>query len=448
MAEVHLARTRGPAGIERLVVVKRLLPDLADDRNFAGMFLDEARLAVALSHPHIVQVFDVGEDDGSIFYTMEFMHGRDLRMVVQRAARAGVRVPLGVACSVVLAMCEALEYAHELKGAGGEALGIVHRDVSPHNVFVRYDGVVKVLDFGIAKAANRVDRTATGVLKGKFGYMSPEQCLAQPLDRRSDVYCIAVVLYELTTGRRLFSGNSEYEILKQVVETDPSPPTRHEPGYPSELEAVVLCGLVRDRAARYASAALLGGDLESAARQLGLDLSQRAVAEFMQLLFGDDLAAPLTEASPALAIPIRRSEKPTPESTNPRAGGRSRPRSRKRRKAPSSPRPSVAATRSSGGAHPPSSGQCWSSSRRRSWSPDSASDAASASPRPNLGWGPPPKLRCYRGRARWKPSRAPTNLLRERRLPSPHPQLRVPTSAPPPRSSRGVHQLRGALRPR
>jgi serine/threonine protein kinase len=291
MAEVHAARMRGPFGIEKQCVVKRLLPELAANKQICRMFVEEARLAVALSHPNVVEVYDADEVAGVAFYAMEFLHGHDVRRIARQAARRGVSIPLEHAVAIVLAMCAGLHYAHELTDAAGAPLKIVHRDVSPHNVFVTFDGVVKVIDFGIAKVANRLDTTQHGVLKGKFGYMSPEQCLSQPVDRRSDVFCIAIVLWELTIGKRLFPGSNEYEILKKIIETDAGAPSEHLASYPPELERIVLKGLQRDRAARYRTAGELQNDLDEFARQQGLTLSQTGLARFMERLFEEDVAS-------------------------------------------------------------------------------------------------------------------------------------------------------------
>src|SRR5262252_1704020 len=168
MAEVHLARAIGPLGLQKIVVLKRVLPALAKSEEFVRMFLEEARLALRLDHPNIVQVFDVDEADGVVFYAMEFLHGRDLRQIVTRLVERGARLSLEQALSIMIPVCAALHYAHERADERGRPLSIVHRDITPHNVFIRYDGVVKVIDFGIAKAADRLERTAAGVLKGKL----------------------------------------------------------------------------------------------------------------------------------------------------------------------------------------------------------------------------------------------------------------------------------------
>lgn len=309
MAEVHLARSAGAVGIAKLLVVKRVLPEHAADPKFVRLFLDEARLAVALDHPNVVQVYDVGEDDGSVFIAMEYLHGRDLRHVLR--ALAEKPLPIAQAVGIVIAACGGLHYAHEKRTPSGEPMLIVHRDVSPQNLFVRFDGVVKLIDFGIARATHQHDRTATGEIRGKFGYISPEQWLMRPLDRRTDIFSLAIVLYELTTGRRPFQGH-DYAILKQVVETDAPPPSTFVSDYPAELERIVLKGLARDPVARYATAEALQMDLEAFARSLDLDTTPRGLSRFMRELYPDEttepsLASPTVDLARADTVRVTRS---------------------------------------------------------------------------------------------------------------------------------------------
>jgi serine/threonine protein kinase len=294
MAEVHLARTQGIGGFERLVVIKQILPKLAVQQEFVQMFLDEARIAASLHHSNIVQVYDVGVLDQANFYAMEFLHGHDVRKMLKQTRARGFRggIPLEHAIAVTLGVCAGLHYAHERVGQDGDPLGIVHRDVSPHNMFVTYDGCVKVIDFGIAKARNRLTQgTEHGTLKGKFGYMSPEQCVGEPLDRRSDVFAIAVVLYEMTTGDRLYTGTSDYEILKKIVEEDPMLPSARDRRYPPELERIVMKGLARDRKHRYQSALEMQLDLDQFVRDYGIVSSPTALARFMAQLFKEEISA-------------------------------------------------------------------------------------------------------------------------------------------------------------
>jgi serine/threonine protein kinase len=290
MAELHLACARGPRGLdgfEKLVVIKRILPQLAGDPEFVRMFLDEARLAALLDHGNLVHVFDVGATGQSYYLAMEYLHGEDVRHVTRAAEQQ--RRPLGLdeVLTIVTAVAAGLHYAHEKRGPKGEALELVHRDVSPQNIIVTYDGGVKLVDFGIAKAANRVSDTRTGTIKGKLQYMSPEQCIAAELDRRSDVFSLAVLLWELLTGKRLFDRANDLAVLKAIVENDAPAPSTVKPSLPPRLDAIVMRGLARDREARYDTAEELQSDLERFARAEQLALSQLTLTRCMRDLFGD-----------------------------------------------------------------------------------------------------------------------------------------------------------------
>jgi hypothetical protein len=290
MAEVMLARTTGMGGFEKLFVVKRILPELATNQEFVRMFLDEARIAASLQHPNIVQTFEVDLVDGAVFSAMEFLQGQDVDAIVRRARERGEPIPLEASLAIVQGTAAGLHYAHERRGSDGEPLGIVHRDVSPHNVFVTYDGGVKVIDFGVATAAKKLAQTRFGVVKGKFGYMSPEQCRCEPLDRRSDVFCIGILLYELTTGARLCASDNEWELLKAIAESDPVPPSSRDPAYPPELERIVLRALARDRERRYQTALELARDLESFGRERKLAATPSRLGEVVSGLFAGELA--------------------------------------------------------------------------------------------------------------------------------------------------------------
>jgi serine/threonine protein kinase len=289
MAELYLARSRGIEGFEKVVVLKRILPQYAQNRDFVSMFLDEARLSATLQHPNIAQVHDIGQWHGSYFFTMEYIHGQDIRGVLQAAARRHQRIPLAQALTMIAGASAGLHAAHEKRSLDGRPLKIVHRDVSPSNVLVSYDGAVKVVDFGVAKAAQRQTETRTGTLKGKIAYMSPEQCLGKPLDRRSDIFSIGILLYELTTGRRLFKGEAEFGVMQRIVSEDVTPPSHLVASYPPDLEKIVIKALRRDRDERYATAQDLQLDIEHFAGSHRLTLSQVMLARFMQTLFADVL---------------------------------------------------------------------------------------------------------------------------------------------------------------
>jgi serine/threonine protein kinase len=204
MAEVFRAKAYGVEGFERLVAVKKILPSISEDKEFIRMFIDEAKIAVQLSHANIAQVFDLGRVGGSYYIALEHVHGRDLRALYDRCREKSAPMPVAQACFIIQKVCEGLDYAHNKRHENGDELGLVHRDVSPQNVLVSFEGEVKIIDFGIAKAAGRCSRTQAGILKGKFAYMSPEQERGQAINRRSDVFSTGIVLYELLTGKRMF----------------------------------------------------------------------------------------------------------------------------------------------------------------------------------------------------------------------------------------------------
>src|SRR5262245_17762625 len=299
MAEIFLARLPGVGieGFEKLVVLKRILPQHALDPELLRMFLDEARLSATLTHPHVIEVYDVGAEAEAPFFAMEYVHGANVREMLRAQGRSNGKtsapLPLAHAVTIVAAAAEGLHYAHERLGPGGDPLGIVHRDVSPSNVLVSYDGAVKVSDFGIAKWAFQRTRTQEGTLKGKFAYMSPEQCRARPVDRRSDIFALGAILYELTTGAAPFAGASELDILNQIATGRASPPAWPEAmgAYPPALSEIVLRALAPEPNDRFQTMQELQIALESFARASGLALSTVSLASFVQQLFGEELAA-------------------------------------------------------------------------------------------------------------------------------------------------------------
>jgi serine/threonine protein kinase len=287
MADVLLARTRGIEGFERHVVIKRIHAEQARDHRYVTMFLDEARLAASLHHHNIVQVNDVGEEDNEYFFAMEYVHGEDVRAVLNTVTRKNERVPLEHIITIVTATAAGLHHAHEQRKPDRTPLGIVHRDVSPANILIGYDGGVKVADFGIAKAAHRNDATNSGLLKGKVAYMSPEQCNSEPVDRRSDVFSLGIVLYELVTARPLFQCENDFLSMSAIVHGRITPPSQHAPGLPAELEAIMMKALATAREDRYATADEMRLALEAFANNSGLRTSTTALADYMKLQFGE-----------------------------------------------------------------------------------------------------------------------------------------------------------------
>ncbi|MFT3698373.1 MAG: serine/threonine-protein kinase [Kofleriaceae bacterium] len=289
MAEIFLGRE--PEG--RAVVIKRILPHLARQQNFVAMFIDEARIGSLVHHPNVVEVFELGQVGTDLFLVMEYLAGESTSGFMRRLQLRGETLPTELGAYIVAEACAGLQCAHDLVDESGMPMNLVHRDISLSNLFITYAGDVKVLDFGIAKAADRLTRTATGQVKGKFSYMSPEQCRGEPLDLRSDIFSLGVVLYELTTQRRLFKRANELMVLKAVTEQPIPRPTREIVGYPPALEHVVMKALSRDREQRWSSmaemrTALLGvignGDLKAAlAETMSRNFDER-IAEKQALL--------------------------------------------------------------------------------------------------------------------------------------------------------------------
>ena len=261
MGEVFLARQVGV--LDRLVILKSLRHDLAQERDFVDQFLDEARVAATLNHPHIVAIYDVGEFGGTYFIAMEYIAGEDLSKLWYAAARAGVGLPFQVSVRVIYEAALGLDHAHRARDTRGQALMIVHRDVSPQNIMVRGDGVTKLVDFGIAKAANKASRTQAGMVKGKLQYMSPEQVRGEKLDGRSDQFSLGVVLWEMCTGRRLFKAENELQTLQKIVQAPIPLPSAIVPGFPAELEDTILRMLERLPEKRFKSLADVGLELKA-----------------------------------------------------------------------------------------------------------------------------------------------------------------------------------------
>lgn len=264
MATVHLAQQLGAAGFSRVVALKRPHESYAKHAGFVAMFLDEARLAARIRHPNVVQTLDVVTDAGELFLVMEYVHGESLLGLAKAAARAGAPMPVDIAAAIVAGVLHGLHAAHEATSEAGEPLGLVHRDATPHNVMVGVDGVARVLDFGVAKATERMQRTRDGKLKGKFSYMAPEQVRSEPVDRRTDVYAVAVMLWEISTGRSLFRRDNEAATLHAVLHDAVQPASILNPAVPASLDAVIARGASRDMQQRFSSAEAMALALEKA----------------------------------------------------------------------------------------------------------------------------------------------------------------------------------------
>src|SRR4051812_31757984 len=315
MAEVFKAKAFGVEGFERLLAVKRILPNIAEDEEFIAMFIDEAKIAVQLQHANIAQIFDLGKVEDSFFIALEHVSGKDLRSIFDRLRGKGDVMPIQQACYIMMQVCEGLDYAHNKRDAQGRELHLVHRDISPQNVLIGYDGEVKLIDFGIAKAAGKASKTQAGILKGKFGYMSPEQVRGLPIDRRSDIFAVGIVLYELLTSERLFVGESDFSTLEKVRNVEILPPSSYNRKIPPELERIALKALAKDPEDRYQNAIDLHDDLQAFLYSVGEMYSRKDLAAWMKRSFAVEIeednaklelfrqiSAPAAEASPRRAV--------------------------------------------------------------------------------------------------------------------------------------------------
>ena len=286
MAELYLATPADPARSHEIVVVKRVLPQFAQDRQFMRMFAREAQLAALLKHPNIVEVSDDGhledEDPEACFFAMEYVHGSDLSALLRTLREQNGSVPLANALLIAMGICGGLHHAHELAGEDGTPLGLIHRDVSPANVMLSTEGEVKITDFGVAKALALTSFTQAGTRKGKLSYMSPEQAVADPVDRRTDVFAIGAVLFELTTMQRMFGGENELAVMHKLLFRERPRPSGLMANYPPELEAIVMKATAHDPGDRYPSALALKEALEDFARRQGLAPSHEALGRFVR----------------------------------------------------------------------------------------------------------------------------------------------------------------------
>ena len=290
MAEVFKAKAFGIEGFERLVAVKKILSSIAEDTEFIKMFIDEAKLSGQLQHANVAHIFDLGRVNDSYYIALEYVAGKDLRLIWERSREMRQLLPVDMVCYVISKVCDGLEYAHNKTDAAGQPLNIVHRDVSPQNILVSYEGDVKLIDFGVAKAASSSTETRVGILKGKLSYMSPEQVRGLVLDRRSDTFAVGVVLYEMLTGERLFLGDSDFETLEKIRKVEIAPPTLFNPSIPKELEEIVLYALQKSPNQRYQSAHELQAALQRFMFDRGLYFTSRELASVMADVFPAEIA--------------------------------------------------------------------------------------------------------------------------------------------------------------
>jgi serine/threonine-protein kinase len=290
MANVYLAVAQGPGGVNKLVVLKALLPELANESESLTMFLDEARLAAQLNHPNVVQTYEVGKEGDRHVMVMEYLEGQSLSAIVKRGDLVGEPMPLKLQLRVIMSVLEGLSYAHDLSAYDGKPLHLVHRDISPQNVFVTYDGQVKVLDFGIAKAASSSTHTQAGVIKGKLAYMAPEQIVANAIDHRADLYSIGCMLWAAATGRKLWKDTPDVQVMRRVMQGDVPPPQSYNPGCDSELNHIVMKALAWQREERYQSAHELQQDIDAYCDRYTGEARQKDLASFVSKLFAETRA--------------------------------------------------------------------------------------------------------------------------------------------------------------
>jgi len=303
MAELFLAKQTGLKGFEKVVAIKRILPALTQDQEFVGMFINEAKLAALLSHQHIVQIFDLGTTEGFYYIAMEYIMGKDLRGLVQRSQARSLPLTPGHALLIASRICAGLDYAHRKKDLHGLDLHLVHRDVSPQNILISYEGEIKLVDFGIAKAATQATETRTGTLKGKLAYMSPEQATGKPLDHRSDIFSLGIVLHELVTGQRLFTGNNEFALIEQVRQAQIAPPSDINRDLPQEIDELVMKALAKNPVDRFQHASDMELAIDHLIAAKGYAFSSLSLANYMHALFEQDMANDTVRVQHIAAIP-------------------------------------------------------------------------------------------------------------------------------------------------
>jgi len=292
MAEVYKAKQVGAEGFERPVAIKRILPHIARDPNFIAMFQAEAKLAVQLQHGNICQIYQLGRHDDSFYIALEYVDGRDVGAVLDLHQKQNRGVPLPQACYIISRACEGLDYAHNKKDNSGKSLNIIHRDISPPNLLISYEGEVKLIDFGLAKAVGSSIQTQAGIIKGKLAYMSPEQVRGSQLDGRSDVFALGIVFFELLTARRLFRRDSDLETFDAVRQCKIPKPSEINTSIPEALETILLTALARNPDERFASAAAFHEALREFVLRARMTFRGDQLGEWMRKMFPPRRASP------------------------------------------------------------------------------------------------------------------------------------------------------------
>ena len=290
MAEIFMAQTMGPGGFEKIVALKRILPTFSSSPEFISMFIDEAKITSQLSHSNIVQIYEFGEIDATYYLAMEFVDGKNLRQILARTEELRRNIPIEHCVHMVSKICMGLDSAHRFRDKrGGQALHIIHRDISPQNILISYEGEVKLIDFGIAKTRSQGGKTKSGVLKGKFGYMSPEQAKGEAIDQRSDIFSTGIILFEMLTRQRLFSSNNDLNTLKKIQDAKIPAPSHFNPDIPFELEEIVLKALQKDPKLRYQTAHDFHKDLSRFLNTINPDFTSAHTSSFVRSLFAMEL---------------------------------------------------------------------------------------------------------------------------------------------------------------
>jgi serine/threonine-protein kinase len=322
MAEIWLAEQEMAGGLQRQLVIKQILPHMARDKQFTEMFLDEARTVLRLTHPNIAQVYELGETDGKYFISMEYVDGLDLSDLITKSAERGQPIPVELAVRIVADMLQGLDFAHNLQDDLDKTpMGLVHRDVTPHNILVSNDGVVKLLDFGVAKAKANSSKTQTGAVKGKYAYMAPEQIESKDLDRRVDVFAAGIVLFEVLTGTRPFGD--DLAAINAILSQPMPDPRQYRPDVPQSLVNILEVAMAKNRDERYASAEAMMRDLEDFLRASGAFVGQRDIAAFVRSLRG--LAPSVTTSIPTGQGPRARITRQESMVSGPATGPNQRP---------------------------------------------------------------------------------------------------------------------------
>jgi serine/threonine protein kinase/CheY-like chemotaxis protein len=309
MAEVWKARMRGVEGFQKTVAIKKILPHMTDNSEFVGMFIDEAKLAAQLGHPNIVHIYDLGKIGRDYYIAMEYVEGKDLRSLMNAGRRKGVRMPLALALFIAARLASALDYAHRKRDFDEREMGLVHRDVSPQNVLLSLEGDVKLCDFGIAKAVSKAGQTQMGALKGKLQYMSPEQAWGRAVDARSDLFSLGAVLYEMLTGERLFTGDTEIGVLESVRQGQIRSTRQSDPSIPVEVDEIVARALAYDPQSRFASAGEMKQRIEAVLHTLGLSPDPTDLAAWVHKVLEEEPSSG-DWSVPAFALPAETPEAP------------------------------------------------------------------------------------------------------------------------------------------